>query len=70
MDILKIYLIGLAILIVAILVNGLSKKIKIVNWYDYLLKVKKPKGIDYIWLLILYPFLLGIVAYYAYQLIY
>lgn len=64
---LKIYFIGIIILISAIVYNGLSNKLGILGWYDCIQQFME-KGrhafafirlIDYCWLLFLYPFLLG-----------
>lgn len=64
---LRIYIIGLAILIIAILANSLVVKIGLKSWYDFLNLVNE-KGvvalklttiIDYLWLFIGYPLVLG-----------
>lgn len=61
----KIYIIGLVILGIAIILNGLAAKIGILSWYDYLkLIIDKNRStpirwIDYSWLFFVYPFLLG-----------
>jgi hypothetical protein len=64
----KIFLIGWIILIVAILLNGMISKLGIMGWYDFLnLLVEKGMVIfetmrwkDYLWLFVIYPFLLGL----------
>ena len=74
----KIYIIGLAILSIAIVLNGLATKLGILSWYDYLkLLFDKSNNtvvrwIDYGWLYIFYPFLLGLsykLGDYMYKLI-
>lgn len=63
----KIYFIGVIILVTAILLNGLVSKLGIAGWYQALqmLSEKGTKAftslrwIDYAWLFFLYPFLLG-----------
>jgi hypothetical protein len=61
----KIYIIGLVILGIAIVLNGLAAKIGILSWYDYLKLIMDKNGsipirwIDYSWLYFVYPFLLG-----------
>ena len=63
----KIYFIGVIILVTAILLNGLVSKLGIAGWYQAL-QMLSEKGsrtfamlrvTDYLWLLIIYPFLLG-----------
>lgn len=65
---LKLYIIGLVILIIAILANGIALKLDIKTWYDFfnLIKIEGTKAfnhltiIDYLWLFIGYPFILGL----------
>jgi hypothetical protein len=63
---LKIYIIGLAILSIAIILNGMAAKIGVLSWYDYLKLIMDKKSgtpirwLDYAWLYIIYPFLLGV----------
>lgn len=64
---LKIYISGVFILLSAILLNGIAAKLGITSWYDFLkLVIEKGKQafdsvrlVDYCWLLLIYPFLLG-----------
>lgn len=64
---LKIFFIGLTILVSAIVLNGLVSKLGIAGWYQAL-QMLSEKGnktftslrwIDYAWLFFFYPFLLG-----------
>lgn len=65
---LKLYIIGIAILITAILANFLAAKIGLLSWYDFLNLLSNKGGegfvtvrfIDYLWLLLLYPLALGL----------
>lgn len=65
---LKLYIIGIAILITAIIANALIIKIGITSWYDFinLLSEKGTKAfslisiVDYLWLFIGYPLVLGL----------
>ena len=67
----RIYCIGLSILIVAIFLNAAIQKLGIMGWYDFLEKLQSEGRktfaamgpIDYVWLFVAYPFLLGL----AYQ---
>jgi hypothetical protein len=64
---LRIYLLGLAILAVAILLNALVNRLGIMGWYDFLLALGRPdtraglkiRLVDGLWLFVLYPALLG-----------
>lgn len=64
----KLYFIGLGILVIAILANGIIGKIGIKSWYDFInLLVEYKTGafsrigiLDYIWLFVGYPFILAL----------
>jgi hypothetical protein len=66
----KIYFVGVFILFIAILLNGLINKMGIASWYDFLNKMMRPHKeefrnlnyIDYCWLFLAYPLLLGVAA--------
>ena len=68
MDMIKVYFTGLFILVAAIVFNGIASALGLMSWYDFLSKLlesgKKaflhPGWLDYLWLMIGYPFLLGI----------
>ena len=68
---LKIILSGFFLLVFAILINGIANYLGILTWYDFLPKRKnksflsKIRTVDYIWLFIGYPFLLGLLIYFA-----
>ncbi len=65
---LKLYFIGIAILFIAIIANALIDKIGLLSWYDFLNKLtsegfamlKSIRFIDYLWLFVGYPFVLGL----------
>ncbi|MBO6879120.1 hypothetical protein [Winogradskyella sp.] len=67
----RIYTIGLAILIIAIIANGIVVKLGLKSWYDFinlltdqgLSAIKEISIIDYFWLLIGYPLVLGLGYY-------
>ena len=67
----RIYTIGLAILIIAIIANGIVVKLGLKSWYDFinlltdqgLSALKEISIIDYFWLLIGYPLVLGLGYY-------
>ena len=61
----RIYVIGISILIVAIIANFIAKFIGISTWYDFLNIFTDPitsnfKFIDYLWLFFIYPTILGL----------
>lgn len=67
---LKIYLIGIIILIAAIMLNGVINKLGVLGWYDFInlladketVPAKKVGIIDILWLFVAYPFLLGLAG--------
>jgi hypothetical protein len=63
MKILLIFLFGIGILIGAIILNIIASKLNLTSWFDF---IKNPKGtgfISYVWLFIIYPFGLGLIAF-------
>ena len=65
---LKIYLIGLCVLLVAILANVFAGKLGIITWYDFgsgffrrpLIAIQDIGILNILWLFLLYPFILGL----------
>lgn len=65
---LKTYFTGVIILIAAILFNGVIARVGITGWYGFLNDLAEKGGavfrdltvLDYAWLFILYPLLLGL----------
>jgi len=63
----KVYLSGLFILVAAIIFNMMASFIGLMSWYDFLTKISEsgrkafsqPGWLDYLWLMIGYPSLLG-----------
>ncbi len=63
----RLYIIGLMILIVAIIANGVVGKIGLKSWYDFFELLNKfgfeafgtLKVMDWLWLFLIYPLLLG-----------
>jgi hypothetical protein len=64
---LRLYIIGLAILVIAILANATVLKLGITSWYDFITSLTKNGSkafsqlgiIDYLWLFVGYPLVLG-----------
>ncbi|MBO6606089.1 hypothetical protein [Psychroserpens sp.] len=64
----RLYIIGICILIIAIVANGIVLKLGLKTWYDFIgllndfgLSAFSKIGIfDYLWLFILYPFVLAL----------
>ena len=61
----RIYIIGVLILLVAIIANIIVSKFGIATWYDFLNNFTKNQPnnfsiIDYLWLFLIYPFTLGL----------
>ena len=59
--IIKIYFAGLIVLVGAIAVNALAKLLKLPSWYDFLSN-PKVSAVSLLWLFIIYPLLLGLIA--------
>jgi len=65
---LRIYIIGIAILVIAIVANGLIVKLGLRSWYDFIdilskngtSALSKISVIEYLWLFIGYPLVLGL----------
>lgn len=63
----KLYLIGVCILVIAILANIVIEWLNIASWYDFIESLQidgkeafsKLGFVDYLWLFILYPLTLG-----------
>jgi hypothetical protein len=63
----RLYIIGLAILVIAILANGIVVKLGVKSWYDFISLLSdngssafsKLSVTDYLWLFIGYPLILG-----------
>ncbi len=65
---LRIYVIGLIILIVAIIANLIISNLDIISWYNFINLIsengisafKRLSFLDYLWLFVAYPILLGL----------
>ena len=63
----RLYIIGLAILIIAILANGIILKLGLKSWYDFINLLtndgsdafKQISILEYLWLFVGYPLILG-----------
>ncbi len=75
-DMLRIYCIGIIVLLIAILANVLASVIGVMSWYDAVTGLQKNgwaslkdwSWTDYVWLFVLYPVILGAAAYYGLKL--
>lgn len=68
MLIVKVFAIGFGILIGAIILNLIADKLGLTGWYQF---IQKPAGttvVSYVWLFVVYPLGLGLLAYYLNQL--
>ena len=62
MELIKLYVMGLMILIIAILVNFLATQLGLKTWYDFLNQWGNGDALslkDGLWLFVLYPLILG-----------
>jgi len=69
MKIILIFLLGLGILIGAIILNTLASKLSLTSWFEFLKNPTRANSWSYIWLFLIYPFGLGIIAYFIAKLI-
>jgi len=61
----RIYIIGLTILLVAIITNGGAKYLGVLTWYDFMKSFSEQSSknfsiLNYLWLFIIYPLILGL----------
>lgn len=72
MVLVKIFAVGLGVLIAAVLMNFAANKLGIIGWYEFLNNIGKSgfaktfestSPLSLIFLFILYPFLLGLISY-------
>ena len=62
MELIKLYVMGLMILIIAILANFLATQLSLKTWYDFLNQWGNGDALslkDGLWLFVLYPLILG-----------
>lgn len=62
---LKIFVIGWAILLAAIILNYIAMRLNLKTWYSF---TNDPRGTDivsYVWLFVVYPISLGLAGYLA-----
>ena len=63
MKYIKIYKIGLIVLLAALAINALATMFGFMNWYQFISNPGDASIIDYIWLFIGYPFCLGLAVF-------
>lgn len=63
MKFLLIFLLGVGVLIGAIVLNILSSRLGFTNWYEFFRNPGSADMLSYLWLFVLYPLGLGIIAY-------
>ena len=63
-EFLRYFIYGWIILIAAIPVNLIAKKIGLVTWYDFLVFKKNIGFLDGIFMLIVYPLIFGAIIYF------
>ena len=61
----RIYIIGITILLVAIIANGVAKYLGFLTWYDFIESFSEQSSknfsiLNYLWLFIIYPLILGL----------
>ena len=64
MKIIYIFLVGIIILLGAIILNALAPRLGLLTWYEFLKNPSQADTLSYLWLFILYPLGLGMIAYF------
>ena len=62
MELIKLYLVGLVVLVLAILANFLAAQLGLRTWYDFLNQWGAGNALNFkdgLWLFVLYPLILG-----------
>ena len=62
MELIKLYLVGLVVLVLAILANFLAAQLGLRTWYDFLNQWGAGNALNFkdgLWLFLLYPLILG-----------
>ncbi|MGB2252193.1 MAG: DUF7672 family protein [Flavobacteriaceae bacterium] len=62
MELIKLYLVGLVVLVLAILANFLAAQLGLKTWYDFLNQWGAGNALNFkdgLWLFVLYPLILG-----------
>ncbi len=65
MHVFLIFLLGASVLIGALILNGVASLLGLPTWYSFLVNPKETNALGYIWLFLVYPFSLGLIAYVA-----
>lgn len=74
-QIMQIFILGLGILVTAMILNFLASFLGFATWYDFFINLEKQgvkETIKNIWgslpfLILIYPFILGLVSYYLFK---
>ena len=64
LEFLRYFIYGWIILVVAIPINLIAKKLGLVTWYDYLVFKKSLGFLDGIFMFLVYPLLFGAIIYF------
>ena len=62
MELIKLYFVGLIILIVAIMANYLATQLGLKTWYDFINQLGNANALNFkdgLWLFVVYPLILG-----------
>ncbi|MBD3311437.1 MAG: hypothetical protein GF349_03000 [Candidatus Magasanikbacteria bacterium] len=69
MKIIIIFALGIIMLAGALVINIIASRIGFLTWYDFLDNYKQADFKAYFWLFLIYPMLLGIIAYIGVKLL-
>ena len=67
MKIILVFLLGVGILAGAIILNVVASRFGLSSWFEFFKAPGQVTTLSYIWLFVVYPLGLGIVAYFAYK---
>lgn len=70
MVVVNFFVAGYIILVLAIVINVLAKKVGLGTWYDFLKSPKTTSVLTLLWLVWLYPLTLGVSGYVAVKLVF
>jgi len=69
MTYLLIFALGVAILVGALVLNGVASLFGLMSWYDFLKQPSEAGVLSLLWLFVLYPAGLGVIGYFAAKLL-
>jgi hypothetical protein len=69
MGMVSVFLLGCGVLVGALLLNVVASALGLMSWYDFVKDPGQATAVSYVWLFVVYPLGLGVVAYYSAKLL-